>query len=198
METENRNGLELRIHALENGVHKVEVTNWTDTFGLTYYTDNGSKILTTNFIPGVVNDNAYRYGTAGRYNRIGTAFPQDEKEMERVVHPLVAISTNWDEFGGVSLDGHEKIVEWTNYFLGQITKDFRCDSDKEAIDRALEAGYLRTEKIEDQKVYFPTEKAVRSMCNRRSEDFIAVIASYTGLNLGIGHRRDLRRVRLYR
>ncbi|MBI4015672.1 MAG: hypothetical protein HY362_03055 [Candidatus Aenigmarchaeota archaeon] len=185
VKTENGNGVKLEIHKIGEGIEKYRVLNWPMPF--TFYTDPDVRRLTGVYSPGVVH---VKDGLGDiSSSRIGCAFPPQELALEKVVHPIVSISTALGEFGGVDLESHSTAVKWANYFLQEQKHPFRADHNPENLKRAEKAGYLRVGTIEGVEVYFPQEKAVRAMCNQRMEDVLYSISLHTGAAIGTGHKR---------
>ncbi len=184
--TENREGVELEIHRIGEGIEKYRVLNWPMSF--TLYTDPETKALTKVYTPGVVVAGELSQPSS---SRVGGAFPEKDSALEPVVHPIVSISKAMGEFGGVDLESHRTAVEWSNYFLQERGFPFRTEHNPEKLAKAVEAGYLRTGTIEGAVVYFPQERAVRAMCNKRIEDFSWALALHTGVPMGTGHRKPL-------
>ncbi len=170
----NRKGVEMEIHSMD-GAERIEVTNWPG--GLLAYTDRGTKRLSWEFAPEVVR------------STVGRALPEEHREVERIVLPVVAMSLSMGEFVGFDERNLPKTVECQNYFLERAGLDFRTAYDPALLAEAVGAGYLREEGIDHRPVYLPTYKGVRPMCDTRGEVLDYVFGLHSGIQMNPGHRR---------
>jgi hypothetical protein len=169
MKSENRAGLELVIEDVAEGVERLTVTNWPG--GLACYTNQGTKAISEEYAPGVAR------------STIGNALPKDA-DIEPAVHTIVAMSRSFGEFVGFDAQNLANCVDFLNHY---IPVAYRVSADPTLLAAAAQRGYLMATHVEGQTVYFPTEKAVRPMCNTWDENAIYVIALHTEIGHGIGH-----------
>lgn len=167
MRQENRQGLEVEISELENGIRKLVVTNWS--MPLTWYTDPETEILMRQYVPDAIRQAV-------------ETFRKNEKELCDVVAPLVAVSLPLREFGGTNNEGYRTVAAWHQYHVAWGTDN------PEARERAVIAGYLRTRTIEDQTVYLPTEKVVQALCDTGIGHMMYCLGLHTGTTLGASKR----------
>lgn len=167
----------MSIEESGEGREKVQVLNYPMPF--IGHTDPETKRLTRVYDPRIVH--------GSNDTRIGYAFPQDERGLEEVVHPIIGIASNLGEFCGIDEENHQVAVAFSNYCLESGGYSFRTITDLSAMQEAVLAGYLRIESLDGKIIYFPTEKAVRAMCNTRIENFDYAFGLHTGVSLVGGH-----------
>lgn len=164
---ENRNGTELEISELENGIKKLIAANWG--MPLTWYTDIETRNLMQNYEPDAIRQAVEE-------------FRKKEQELCDVVAPLIAVSLPLREFGGTNAEGYKTVAAWHQYHVAWGTDN------PEARERAIREGYLRTTEIEGNIVYFPTEKAVQLFCDTKIGTIIYSLGLHTGTTLGASKR----------
>lgn len=159
------NNIELEITVLEHNLRSIQVLNWP--MPLTLYADEEAQRLTNIYVP-------------QPYLPAVNKFRQQEKELADIICPLIALAVPLGEFGGLSNGGYNTAIAWHNAISGwgRVTEGLR--------EKAIEEGYLRTTTLGQNTIYSPTEKAVRALCNQRSERFLFPLSLHTGVSIGIG------------
>lgn len=187
MRKENRQGVELEIYELGDGVERCAITNWPGE-SFVFYADPETKKLSREFVPRIEKSIVGRALVAREPGRIGELRealgernPRGDYEMEQAVHPVVGMAAKFGEFGGFDEKNYPKAVECMNWYLARDGLKFRAAYDPEQVARAIENGYLRTSDIEGTTVYFPTRDSVRAMCDTPFERIDYAL----GLHIGV-------------
>ena len=180
MRKENRNGIEIDIYELTDGIEKGVITNWPNE-PFVFYTDFGAKKISGGFVPRIIP------------STIGRAFDREPGDIgiEQVVHPVVGMAAKFGEFGGFDAANYPKAVECMNFYLEQDGFEFRTNDNPEHIARAVNDGYLRAIPIDGTTVYFPTRDFVRAMCDTPFEKIDYMLALHTDVQFHTTANRRL-------
>lgn len=195
MKNENRNGVEMEIYELADGVERGVITNWPNE-PFIFYTDPDTKKISREFVPEIIRSTIGKAfdrapGKMGEfYQALRDRRPGGDIDIERVVQPVVGMATKFGEFGGFDADNYPKAVECINFYLERDGFDFRANDDPQHIARAVNDGYLRAVPMNGTTVYYPTRDSVRAMCDTYFEVLDYSIGLQTGVQFhGTANRR---------
>src|SRR3989344_3523288 len=132
MKNENRNGVEMEIYELADGVERGVITNWPNELFI-FYTDPDTKKISRKFVPEIIRSTigkafdiepgkmgGFLYALRGRR-------PGGDIDIERVVQPVVGMAAKFGEFGGFDADNYPNAVECINFYLERDGYDFRAN-----------------------------------------------------------------------
>ena len=196
MRKENRNGVEMEIYGLADGVERGVVTNWpNDPF--VFYTDSDARRISSEFVPEIIASTVGKAfdmepGKLGEFRHaLKDRRPGGDIMIEQVVYPVVGMAAKFGEFGGFDAANYPKAVECMNFYLEQDGFEFRANDNPEQIARAVNDGYLRVVPMDGIIVYFPTRDSVRAMCDTRLEKIDYMLALHTGVQFHTTANRRL-------
>ena len=196
MKNENRNGVEMEIYELADGVERGVITNWPNELFI-FYTDPDTKKISRKFVPEIIRSTigkafdiepgkmgGFLYALRGRR-------PGGDIDIERVVQPVVGMAAKFGEFGGFDADNYPNAVECINFYLERDGYDFRANYNHAHIARAVNNGYLRAVPVDGTTVYYPTRDSVRAMCDTYFEGVDYALGLHTGVQFCTTANRKL-------
>ena len=196
MRKENRNGVEIELYELADGIEKGVITNWPNE-PFVFYTNSDTRRISSEFVPEIIASTTGKAfdrepGELGKFKHaLRDRRLVGDVEIEKVVYPVVGMAAKFGEFGGFDAANYPKAVDCINFYLEQDGFEFRANNNPEHIARAVNGGYLRSIPMDGTIVYFPTRDSVRAMCDTRLEKIDYMLALHTGVQFHTTANRRL-------